>query len=280
MVDRKPLDQSVRSQVADYMRQHLLDTGLSRVAFAQNARVGVEVINKLCSGQFSVATLLRIEQCTGVRFPAIPRPALSARDTFGGYARTDIESYIGNYVMIRPDATGDPIVYAFAVRMLWDDNEVALRLEKVRDAHGNGYSLGHVHKPREHRHLFVLFNDNGLLSTTLLSPLAEGRMRGATLGMLQPHAGTFGPTVTPISLIRADTIAADATGVIERGHPRFAAYAGELVTHEQLKFVRSIDTAVLAAALAAPPEDASGNEPAKFGQAPKMTAKARKTAIQ
>jgi hypothetical protein len=218
-------------EVATFIRKSFKD----RVAFAQKARLGKSTVDKLVTGRFSQKTLDQVFTYTG-----FVRNNDYAGATLGNYSRVEWESYLGDYLFLRPSLKGDENIDAAEVFIKWDENLPGLML--FQKARPSPLSIGALNIP--HRRSPFIYIQEGARMLIVSTMVGERAMRGMMMAVHRMVANAFVPVATPIVLLRLDEtghLAKDDTGSIKPEHSRYRDYQNELLKVTSMHYARFLN---------------------------------------
>ena len=231
-------DQEKR-QIAVAIREHIARTHMSREAFAFKTKLGKSTVDKLLIGLFSHRTLSIVEEAIGVRFRNFLVVEERADPSLGGYLRSDMAIYEGDYLFVRPSFRVERSIFTFRMSIGWEDDPAGLVLK--HDANGHGQS-GSIFVPKVSFHIFVASSDATCTRHLILSRMDSGlKLKGLMLTLANTFANAYAPVSVPVVLIKQEQVNDSELGRIEVEHPAYATLKESLLLAEQEGFYVQID---------------------------------------
>lgn len=232
-----------RKAVATLVRAYIARERISRETFARRAKIGKSTVDKLVTGIVTEKTIIQIEEHLKLKLrTGTARPAgIVAAADYGGYTYEEAQRYFGTYILIRPAFTGEHMIYAYPMEIVWKDDVAALSVVEKRNDSGRKAQFGFVHMPRGSLHLSIVANEGGWINQALLSALSPGKsMKGLLLTMGNILGNVFSPVSVPIVMLKVPVIQDSMSGQIKPGHEHFERYQAELSSVEEEDYGRWI----------------------------------------
>ncbi len=232
-------DQEKR-QIAVAIREHIARTHLSREAFAFKTKLGKSTVDKLLIGLFSHRTLSIVEEAMSVRFRNFLVVEERADPSLGGYLRSDMAIYEGDYLFVRPSFRAERSIFTFRMSIGWEDEPAGLVLKQDEGA-GQGQS-GSIFVPKVSFHIFVASSDATCTRHLILSRMDNGlKLKGLMLTLANTFANAYAPVSVPVVLIKQEQLNESELGRIEVEHPAYEGFKESLLLAEQEGFYVQVD---------------------------------------
>ena len=221
--------------VADRVREGLAKRRMSRLQLAEAARLSLSTLEKGLSGErhFTMATLVRLEEVLGVRLRAAD-PGLThvqAATDLGGYHKEGVNWLVGTYLTLRPGFERADAVYAYLIRIAWDDDLRHLAFSESDRADARFAQRGVVSMPYQSGHIYLVTNEHGQFRTlTLGRPSIGGDMHGLITTLRVGRGGRLTPVSAPVALLRRteQQVVEAALGQVLREQRGFDQYRDEI----------------------------------------------------
>lgn len=221
-------------RIAGELNERLAQARMSSQDLANRAGVDRKTVDRLRAGQaVRGQTLQWIEQALGVELGRASGDGDTAPAAFGGYRRDTVAGCVGEYVAFRRSFDTAARLIASYLEIAWDEEVGALRFHESQDnrlASGRSYAYrfgGDVLIPPNLgvMHFVVRSGDGRIRVISTSMPREQDgslTMRGFILTLNELADIGYYPVTSPVLLVRAGATMPLETGVIERGHPRFA----------------------------------------------------------
>jgi len=217
-------------------------------SLAHAAGVSEATIYKLHSGEFSVKTLRLVEDILGANFHNGEENNPSHEHSFGthqaivdsgGYTRSQIEPYLGNYLSIRRSVSFPDNFLGTYITVFWDEeNQIAKFTEDNNFTASDGRKLdfsqsGTLHMSSQIGTIHFLTSTNGALRMMTLTRLQvpDLVMYGAILSQI-PEGGHYMPLKTTVFLKKITESytenVLDFLGPIKKEHPSYNSICRDL----------------------------------------------------
>jgi len=241
--------------IAEDLNAHLAKRRLSSQELAAKAGVDRKTVDRLRSGRaVRLQTLQWIEQALDHPLTARLRQgdADTAPNDLGGYHRTAVAAYVGEYLSFRRSFDRPDTLVASHVSVSWDTKAPGLRFVEVQ--HNRGQS-GRAYDYRFAGEVLIPPN-LGVLHFVVRS--GDGRIRVFSTSLPREQAGTlyckgflltlneitdigFYPVTTPLFMVKLPPGTAReeierGTGVIENGDERYG-WADGILRDTERKFI-------------------------------------------
>lgn len=220
--------------IADIIRSEMARRRLSRAELAHQAGISLSTLEKALSGArpFTLATLVRLEDMLGVplRRSAHP-PASHAPVELGAYTRDAVRTLEGDYLTLRPSFERPEAIYAYRMRIAWDDAVPGLIFSEAARTDAAFSQKGKVAAPHQSGHIYLITNSDGQHRLAILGrPTIDGDLYGL-LSTLQAGDGShLTPVAVPLALIPLKAGEAPLLGQIGPGETGFEGYRQRLGT--------------------------------------------------
>lgn len=235
--------------IARQLNERLDEERMSSLELANKAGVDRKTVERLRGGHaVRGKTLQWIEQAlkTTLGNPVGDNPD-AAPASFGGYLRSAVSTYVGEYIACRRSFDTATRIIASYLEIHWDEQARVLRFNESQDnrlASGKAYAyhfdgdvlippnLGVMH--------FVVRTANGLvrqISTSM--PREDGGtlyMKGFILTLNELRDIGYYPVCSPIFLARAGAAVTAGTGILQAGDAGYA-WANEILDDIEQKFL-------------------------------------------
>lgn len=227
-----------RKDIADKVKLHLEDAGISRPEFERMVGRSQSTIDHFFAGDFAAKLLARIEHVLGKAFGP---SSGTAPEEWGAYTKESTAPIAGSYLTIRNDFKDATAICAYVTRIEWSTIEDAhifdgqlVRKPKI-DGHGlvfreerrvdSKYThRGQVWIPGGQYLYFVSAYGDGRLRATIASVPDKGRMTGILLSLHNPRGAAFAPAAAPIAFLKRDQIAGEELGNFKPGQGPYNSY--------------------------------------------------------
>ena len=226
------LSEVERRRIAAAIRDQLARAHVSRQSLAFKTKLGKSTVDKLLVGLFSLRTLSIVEEALSVRFRHFDVAEERADEGLGGYLRSDLLIYEGDYLFIRPSFKAQRTIFAFPMSIAWASEPAGLTLRQFGEA--GPLQSGTIFVPRVSFHVFIYSRDASCTRHLILSRMDPTlRLRGLMLTLANRFANAYAPVSAPVVLFKRDAIDDEATGRIEADHPLYESYKAELISAER-----------------------------------------------
>lgn len=196
--------------VATAVREHLARRHISRQRLADEARISISTLEKALNGSrpFTLATLVRLETVLGASLR--PRPAApetgAAPEELGGYGRAGVAWLEGEYRTLRPSFEVADAIYAYRIRIAWDDAEDHLTFEERERLDAPFSQRGVVSLPAKSGHIYLHTNVEGQMQLAILGrPAITAQMYGVLTTLASGSGSHLLPVAAAIALIPLGT---------------------------------------------------------------------------
>lgn len=202
---QEALDEENRLRVAAAIKKHLHSIGKSRKESLYDKGLSVSTIDKALAGDFSEATLNRIEAILGVKFTAGESIfADQAPDDLGNYTFKSVEHLQGDYIVARPCFANSGRLNVYGMTLSWDEHEACLVFTEKLRGDPKYTQRGKVFIPFGKPFFSLVTTAKGSVRLiNLYLPDGDGVCRGV-VSTLHPQGGNFLPATSPIILKRID----------------------------------------------------------------------------
>ena len=212
------------------IREELARRPMSREQLAHRASVSKSTVDKLMTGAYSPKTVAKIEEALGVPLQRLQVVSDVAPDWLGGYARSDVEIYLGDYELIRPDTTmPGRRINIYAMAMDWDEGGSRLRMIHHGIERSRYRQFGVISVPEGQPYIFVVSSDGGWHQSCILERISFTRdMSGLMFGLnMVSRANLYRPVVVPMALVGYEG-ERRATRAVTQSDEEFAALSARL----------------------------------------------------
>ncbi|MDG4886861.1 hypothetical protein [Mesorhizobium sp. WSM4887] len=192
--------------------------------------LSVSTIDKALAGDFSEATLDRIEAILGTKFaPKSNVFAEQASEDLGSYTFKAVEHLQGDYLVLRPCFSNVGRLNVYGISIKWDENEACLLFEEKQRSDVKYTQRGRVYVPFGKPFFSLVTIAKGSVRLiNLYLPEEDGICRGVISTLHNPMAASFQPATCPIVLKRIsidelnDGVA--AAGFVSSEMPQYTEY--------------------------------------------------------
>lgn len=161
------------------------------------------------------------------------QPPSASRDRapahWGGYARSSLSHYPGQYLVMRPAFKQPANIYTYLVDVSWDDAGGGLVFAEKARADARHTQHGRIWIPNPSNHLYFVSGQDGWLRSITLSLLdEENTMRGIVSTLHNISGALYVPIAAPIVFVKRDDLAGETLGDVTPADPCHGAYRGLL----------------------------------------------------
>jgi hypothetical protein len=237
-------DETERLGVAAAIKKHLHAKGLSRKQLERHD-LSLSTINKALAGEFSDATLAKLEAVLGASFTSDQKIRGTAPEALGGYSFDIVEEFVGNYLFVRPLFSNPSTLNAYLIQIGWDEKQACLVFSERTRPDARHTQQGCVYLPFGKPFLNLVTIDAGAIRTILVSqPDEEGLARGIITTLHNRQGPLLIPASAPVVIKRLRENETPALGFIDQHHSSYAEYRALLDTTEEYTiFVTNIPPA-------------------------------------
>ena len=236
--DRDALDRQTRKDIADKVRLHLEDVGISRPRFEEMIDRSQSTVDHFFAGDFSRKLLTKIEHVLQKRFGS---NSATAPVEWGGYTKEGTAEIAGSYLTVRNDFKDPTAICAYVTTIEWSTIEHAhifdgqlVQKPKI-DGHGLVFReerrldakythRGQVWMPGGQYLYLVSAYGDGRLRASIASVPDKGRMTGILLSLYNPKGNAYTPAAAPVVFVKRDRILEEEIGYFRPGEDRYPAY--------------------------------------------------------
>jgi hypothetical protein len=226
--------------IANRIKRHMHSIGMSRKELSPEdspgPRLSMSTINKALAGDFSEATLAKIESILKTRFATEEERQSEAAADLGGYTLRTVQELIGEYFFVRPSFSNPSRLIGYLVEILWDEKQACLVFNETFRPDPTYQQRGNVYIPFGRPFLTLVTMYNGMIRTVMVSqPDGAGVLRGIICTLHNAQSTYFLPATAPVILKKLKSVAGQKFGYIE---PQDDAYSDlkamlDSVTHEK-----------------------------------------------
>lgn len=237
-------DAPERLAIAGAVKRYLNEIGWSRKQLIRHD-LSLSTIHKALAGEFSDATLAKIEAILGRSFgPDERKGAAEALKELGGYSLCAVTEMQGTYLCIRP-LFGEPeVVTAYLILVRWDDRQSCLCFAE-HDRWDTRYTqAGRVHITFGTSFVNFVTVDRGSIRVVMVSqPDNYGFARGLITTLHNPRGMWLIPTSAPVVLKRLEEGEKPRLGLVQPGMPDYETYKAlidSVAAEDYAKFITCV----------------------------------------
>jgi hypothetical protein len=217
-------DREFRLAIAKAIKAHLVAAGKRRKYLVRDD-LSISAVNKALAGDFSEATLTKIETRLDKKFRDVASESEAPADK-GAYTRKQVSRFEKTFLCMRQLYSNPSVINAYLMDIQWDKAARCLMFVE-RDRADKSYTQhGHVYIPGNLPFASLLTNYEGSLRQIVLNlPDDDGVARGIILGFYRPSGPIRLPVCAPIVLRALTKGETPKLGFIDCNNESYAEYA-------------------------------------------------------
>ncbi|MFG1342492.1 hypothetical protein [Xanthobacter autotrophicus] len=240
---REKLHADERQLIAENIRRHMEANGIARKQLERHD-LSLHTINKALIGDFSEATLVKIEAILKTQFSVQQARRDEAPEELGMYTLKAVEDLQGDYVCIRQMFVTPQILTAYCISIRWSMEVGGLTFHESARQDKKYTQKGRVYIPLSKPFMNLVTIDEGTVRNIMLHfPDENNVSRGLIMTVSNPKPSVHIPVAAPICLIGGDHVERSQFGRIKSGDHNYDEYFSMLksITLDEFCLINNAD---------------------------------------